>query len=441
MKTEQEAIRIREAYLRAGSIKAAARECGCTWRTAKAALARDYSLDEGKTHRHVKQNTWNERIQQLILQNIPYEAKCSKIRLTAKRIADIIQAEGASLSARQVQRIASRIREDIRNAKSDDAKLITRGIPGCWQVDFGEMDCVIKGREIRAHLLILSSRYSNACVCTVCESEQSEALFDGLWRCFVSLGGVPPVLRFDNMAPVACWCRGRERKLTDAFSRFAVHCGFSPELCNPRSGWEKGNVECKVKYIRSNFFVPVPAFESIEDLNGALEKWCIDDRDRKHYLKGIRIRDLLCSEATTFLPLPDTRFELWRQYITHTDRQGCIQFENNRYFAHRALARAQVIVCVSTHQVCIYDANRRLISSHLRLYGRGNVSQPVLELAQMLAAKPSALPYVVPTAKSALDDLRKLRIADRVGPVTQLIMTAGADTCTDIQFAMDAKKE
>lgn len=59
----------------------------------------------------------------------------------------------------------------------------------------------------------------------------------------------------------------------------------------------------------------------------------------------------------------------------------------------------------------------------------------------MLAQKPSALPYVVPTAKSALDDLRKLRIADRVGPVTQLIMTAGADTCTDIQFAMNAKKE
>ena len=134
MKTEDEAIRIREVYLRTGSIQAAARECGCTWRTAKAALARDYSLDEGKTRRHVKQNIWNERIQQLILQNIPHEAKCVKIRLTAKRITDIIQAEGATLSARQVQRIASRIRENIRNAKSDDAKLITRGIPGCWQV-------------------------------------------------------------------------------------------------------------------------------------------------------------------------------------------------------------------------------------------------------------------------------------------------------------------
>ena len=441
MKTEQEAIRIREAYLRTGSIQASAKECGCAWRTAKAALVRNYSIDKGITHRQKRPNAWHDRIEQLIVQNIPQEAKCAKIRLTAKRITDIIGAEGAHLSSRQVQRIASRIRENIRNAKADNAKLITRGIPGCWQVDFGEMDCVIKDRQIRAHLLILSSRYSNACVCTVCESEQSDALFDGLWRCFVSLGGVPPVLRFDNMAPVACWTRGRERKLTDAFSRFAVHCGFAPELCNPRSGWEKGNVECKVKYIRSNFFVPVPEFESIEDLNDALEKWCASDRQRRHYQKGVMIEDLLSAEATTFLPLPDAQFEFWRQYMTHTDRQGCIQFENNRYFAHRALARAQVIVCVSTRQVCIYDANRRLISSHLRLYGRGNVSQPVRELAQMLAQKPSALPYVVPTARSALDELRKMRIADRIGPVTQMIMTASADTCTDIPFANLKKKE
>ena len=425
MKTEDEAIRIREVYLRTGSIQASARECGCAWRTAKAALSRDYSVDGGITHRHRQPNAWHDRIDALITQNLPDEEKCRKLRLTAKRIHDIIAAEGSTLSARQVQRMASRIRAALKSSHRDAAKMITDGVMGAWQVDFGEMDCYISGRRRRVHLLVLSGRFSNAAVYTVCESEQADALFDGLQRCFEQVGGVPPVLRFDNMAPVCCWTRGHNRRMTDAFSRFACHCGFTPELCNPRSGWEKGNVECKVKYVRQNFFVPVPDFASVEALNAALSEWSVRDMARKHYQKGAAIADLLTRERQTFLPMPDKPFEYWRQYATVTDRQGCIQFENNRYFASKEMGRAHVIVRVSTRKVSIYNASSMtVLATHARRYGRGGLSMPVERIAEMIAEKPSALPYCAHDMQDAgkvLEMVKALRVADRVGAITQIL--------------------
>lgn len=424
MKTEAEAIRIREVYLRTGSIQKTAQECGCCRRTVKAVLARNYDIDGGKTHRQRKPNVWQSRIETLIRDNLPDENTSHKLILTAKRIADIIGREGANIGVRQVQRIVSKVRQAIRTSHSDDAKLITEGVMGAWQVDFGEMDCYVRERRQKVHLLIVSSRYSNAAACTVCETEQADSLFDGLWRCFEQLGAVPPVLRFDNMAPVACWTRGRERHLTDAFSRFACHCGFKPELCNPRSGWEKGNVECKVKYIRQNFFVPVPHFDSIEALNDALAAWSVQDRKRTHYQKGALICDLLNTEQQVFLPIPDKPFEFWRQYASCTDRQGCIQFDNNRYFTTRDTARRQVIVRVSTRSVRIYDADMNLLASHVRRYGRGNVIQPLQQLAEMLAERPAALPYCVPSLpEHALEQVRKLRVVDRADAVLQFLLT------------------
>lgn len=425
MKTEQEAIRIREVYLRLGSIQGAAHECGCCWRTVKAVLGRDYGTDDGITHRHRQPNAWHDRIEELIRANLPNECACRKLFLTAKRITDIIRAEGASLCARHVQRIAAKIREKIKTSHGDGAKLMTEGVPGCWQVDFGEMECMILGRRKRLHLLVVSGRYSNSAVFTVCESEQADALFDGLARCFDQLGGVPAVLRFDNMAPVACWTRCRERQMTDSFSRFACHYGFKPELCNPASGWEKGNVECKVKYVRQNFFVPVPDYESIEALNAALADWSKTDMQRPHYQKGAQICDLFEAERQSFLPLPKKPFEFWRQYDARTDRHGCIQFENNRYFAAKDAARRHVIIQVSTRRLRIFDTQMHLLAEHDRKYGRGNVIQPVHCLAEMLAEKPAAIPYCLPSmpdASRVMDDVKRLRIADRVGAVLQFLL-------------------
>src|SRR5699024_12331407 len=86
-----------------------------------------------------------------------------------------------------------------------------------------------------------------------------ECVCQGLQDIFEFIGGVPPLLIFDNATGVG-------RRIGDAiheselFSRFRAHYHFRVRFCNPYSGWEKGNVERKVDYNRANLFVPVPHF-------------------------------------------------------------------------------------------------------------------------------------------------------------------------------------
>ena len=52
---------------------------------------------------------------------------------------------------------------------------------------------------------------------------------------------------------------------------------------NPESGWEKGNVENKVGYLRRNELVPVPRFNDLAEENRHLLERCESDMQREHY--------------------------------------------------------------------------------------------------------------------------------------------------------------
>ena len=52
---------------------------------------------------------------------------------------------------------------------------------------------------------------------------------------------------------------------------------------NPESGWENGNVENKVGYLRRNELVPVPRFNDLTEENRHLLERCESDMQREHY--------------------------------------------------------------------------------------------------------------------------------------------------------------
>ncbi len=51
---------------------------------------------------------------------------------------------------------------------------------------------------------------------------------------------------------------------------------------NPESGWEKGNVENKVGYLRRNELVPIPRFDNLVEENRCLLGLCEIDMQREH---------------------------------------------------------------------------------------------------------------------------------------------------------------
>lgn len=440
MKTKQEAIEIRRIYTETGcNISETARRCGCHRGTVRRALARDYSINGGKNKR-IHPHPEDQAIERLVMENLPDALRSRKLRLTATRIAHIVQMEGCKLSDRQLLKRVAIVRKRIRDGQTHKDVYLELDPPrGAFQVDFGQFECIIDGTKVTVHGLIVSSAYSNAFGSVACIGEDSACLFEGLEACFDQLGGVPPVLRFDNFAPAVFW-EGRKRTITDAFSRFAAHHGFRCEFCNPRSGWEKGNVENKVRYVRNNFFLPVDRckFFSLDALNFALAEFAENDRDRMHYKKNRSIRALFDAEKPVLNDLK-APFGFVERRTVGVDKQGFVQYRGNRYFTRHDFTGRTAIIEATAQHIDILTDDLKPLSSHSRAIGKDKRIQPASELAFLLSKKPAAIPYVMQSfadAQALRDSLRAVRAVDRIEPIMQ-ILTARRDDLLSNARAFD----
>lgn len=201
------------------------------------------------------------------------------------------------------------------------------------------------------------------------------------------------MIRLDNLTPAVTWA-GSDRRITEGFTRFCAHHGITPEFCNPRAGWEKGHVEGRVRYIRNNFFVPVPKFRSLGELNADLQIFCAKDRARAHYRKHVRILDLLDAERavmrTAWTPsgMADRR-------IATVDKRGYVCVRGNAYFTAPYVPAASRVVTVCTaREVSIHAMEGGEIARYPREPGRGAMVTTAPQLARDLARKPKAIPYI-----------------------------------------------
>ena len=153
--------------------------------------------------------------------------------------------------------------------------------PGHAQCDFGEALVVIGGVERKAHCFVLDLPHSDGCFIKAYPAETTEAFLDGHVSAFAFLGGVPQSILYDNtkLAVARILGDGR-RKRTQAFSELQSHYLFEDRFGRPGKGNDKGKVEGLVGYMRRNFLVPIPSFESFEALNSLLESRCLARMDR-----------------------------------------------------------------------------------------------------------------------------------------------------------------
>lgn len=108
---------------------------------------------------------------------------------------------------------------------------------------------------VRYALLVVLG-YSRLLWCRFYPRQDMPTLVDGLEEAFLSFGGVPQELLFDQMKAVIT----RDLRLEGGalirnveFLRFAHHWGFTPRACRPYRAQTKGKVERPVRYLRGNF--------------------------------------------------------------------------------------------------------------------------------------------------------------------------------------------
>jgi len=412
---------IRRAVLVDGiSKRQACRQFGIHWATLRRILA--HSSPPGyqrvsKSDRPVIA-PWLGRLRELIQANRDMPRKQ---RYTVKRMWQVLCDEGFGGGYTTVKDAVRQLR---RQAPKEVFMPLTQP-PGEAQVDFGYALAHIGGRLTKVAFFVMSLIHSDAMFVMAFPRECTEAFGEAHVSAFTFFGFVPIRITYDNTKVAVSKILGaHERKLTVGFGRLVGHHLFTPHFCRVRRANEKGVVEGSVRYVRQNFFVPVPQVADYAELNAHLRSCCQSDMNRKLRGKTLSKRQLLEEDKVASLALPTDRFDPRRQESTTATSESLVRFNTNDYSVPVAYGHRPVVLKASVDTVFLYHGDKE-IARHRRCWDREKqIFDPTHYLA-LLERKPGSLDHARPLANWKLPEplavLRRRFEAQRVDGTREYI--------------------
>jgi len=390
---EKETIRL--DYFGPGrpSMREIARERGHAWRTVKKAI-----LDPSpNVYRRQKApvcpvvGPFAAVIEEMLLTD---RSRPRKQRHTARRIWKRLVAEhdfkGKESS---VCRFVRRWKRDHGIDRSDVTAVIEHPPGAQGQVDWGQVVWLRDGKEVVGHLFEMTLPFSVATYARVYPFEKQEAFFDGHQRGFDFFGGVPDEMRYDNLrTAVAKVLKGRGRIEQDSFIHFRSHYVFQSSFCTPGRGNEKGSVEGNIGFTRRNWFVPLPEFRELDELNAWLERKCRENLTRTPDGRTTTIAAALQEERQRFHALPRVAFDACRVVLAKADHHALVRFEGSRYSVPVSCAFQDVTVRAYVNRV-VLSAAGRVVARHPRALVAGELVQDPQHFLSLLEKKPALLDH------------------------------------------------
>ena len=238
--------------------------------------------------------------------------------------------------------------------------------PGHAQCDFGEALVVIGGVERKAHCFVIDLPHSDGCFVKAYPAETTEAFLDGHVSAFAYLGGVPQSILYDNtrLAVAKILGDGR-RQRTRAFTELQSHYRFEDRFGRPGKGNDKGKVEGLVGYVRRNFLVPVPSFESFDALNAYLERRCLERMDAKLRGHMETIGQRMERDLDALLPLPPVAYDACEKQAGRVSSLSLVRYKTNDYSVPVAYGYRDVLVRGYVDEVVI-SCGSEVIAKHPR---------------------------------------------------------------------------
>lgn len=164
--------------------------------------------------------------------------------------------------------------------------------------------------------------------------------------CFERLGGVPAVLRIDNVKTAIARGAGAWGVLNETYRRFAVQLKFHVDACQPRHPRGKGKVERHVRDLRGTVDPRREAFDSLEALQAETDARL---KERAARLRcpttGSSIAEAWEQERRLLTPLPETLAEPFDVVVRRPVGIDClVSFEGRQYSVPFRFARQEVEV-------------------------------------------------------------------------------------------------
>lgn len=379
------------------SIRQIARETGHARQTVKKIVEQENFSKPApiKRPRCSKTDPYRDRVRRWLIAD---QTAPRKQRHTARRVfhrlrqIEECQGREITVSERSIRNLVIELKAEL--GQTTIASLPLLHPAGEAQVDFGETAFYERGTYHEGFHLALTLPHSDAKYVQLFKGQTFECLAQGLIDIFHHIGGVPRVIRFDNMSTAVKAIKAYgEREVTDNFRRLQCHFGFESNFCNPNSGNEKGSVENYVGYSRRNYFVPVPEMTDLVMFNRELLPKCDKDLKREHYKLERLVSDLFEEDKIKLKPLPQYPFEVSKHVLCRTNAYGMAKFATNSYSTGGHLARRDVTLKVGAHTVTVLDPAQGEVVTHPRLYGKHKESMYWGPYLDVLALRPTALKY------------------------------------------------
>ena len=385
-------LRVRRAVVVEGmSIREAARTFGLHRDTVRKMLA--YSVPPGYRRqtppRRPKLEPYTGVIDRILEDDL---GAPRKQRHTAKRIFERLRDEygfGGGYTT-----VKDYVREHRRQTREMFVPL--SHAPGHAQCDFGEALAIIGGVEQKAHYLILDLPHSDGCFVKAYPAETTEAFLDGHVSAFAFLGGVPQSILYDNtkLAVARILGDGR-RQRTRAFTELQSHYLFDDRFGRPAKGNDKGKVEGMVGYVRRNFLVPIPSFESFDALNAHLELRCLERMDATLRGHSESIGQRMERDLDALLPLPPVPYDACDRQAGRVSSLSLVRYRTNDYSVPVAYGHRDVMVRGYVDEVVI-SCGSEVIATHPRSYERDDFVYDPIHYLPLLEQKIGALDQAAP---------------------------------------------
>ena len=215
------------------------------------------------------------------------------------------------------------------------------------QVDWAEFPGVFLGGEV-VDLVALIVTLSWSRKQAVVWARSKDML---LWQacqvaCFQRLGGVPAVLRIDNVKTAIAKGAGAWGVINETYRRFAAQLRFHVDACQPRHPQAKGKVERDVRDLREMVDPAREIFDSLEALQAVTDTRLEERAGRLRCpATGTSIAAAWEQECELLTPLPETLPEPCDIVVRRPVGVDClVSFEGRQYSVPFRFARQEVEV-------------------------------------------------------------------------------------------------
>lgn len=273
-----------------------------------------------------------------------------------------------------------------------EAYLRLSSLPGeeC-QIDwatFGRIEIGRARRPLMGFVAVLS--YSRQIFLRFFLNARMENFLRGHVGAFTTWGGVPRVVRYDNLRSAVLERHGDAIRFHPTLLSFAGHYRYEPRPVAVGRGNEKGRVERAIRYVRSAFFA-ARSFTDLDDLNNQAEAWCFGlAADRRCPDQGERrVHEVFAEEVPRLLALPEQAYPLLEQVAVKVLKTPYVRFDLNDYSVPHTHVHRTLTVLADPGEVRITDG-QFVLACHPRSYDKHAQIEDPQHIAGLVQEKRAA---------------------------------------------------